>query len=228
MKNIFFIPAAGSANRMNGIPKFLLPLDKSNYLLKFHLENITNLFSTNTKILIGTSNTNYSLLNNLNLKGDLQNLNSNSMVSTVLQLSSQNRDEQNVYTTLMPDTYFDDTEILKKMNHKLISTNLDIVLGLWKISKLQLGKVGQCIIDTERQMITEIIDKDKNCKEPYFWGVVMWKDSFFKFINNEDAHFGISINRAINANLKVGYEVANSRYFDCGTFNEYKELISYL
>ena len=56
----------------------------------------------------------------------------------------------------------------------------------------------------------------------------MWKPSFNQYIKEGDKHFGISLNRAINNNLEVGYVKANQEYFDCGTFSEYQTLLNSL
>ena len=75
------------------------------------------------------------------------------------------------------------------------------------------------------ESVKKIIDKDVNCKEEYFWGLIMWKPSFNNFISDTDLHFGISLNRAIENKLKVGYVKSQDEYFDCGTFDEYKNLL---
>ena len=37
---LHIIPAAGTATRISGIPKFLLPIEQDNFLLKFHTEEL--------------------------------------------------------------------------------------------------------------------------------------------------------------------------------------------
>jgi len=41
-------------------------------------------------------------------------------------------------------------------------------------------------------------------------------------------HFGTSLNRAIENNLKIGYVKSQDEYFDCGTFDEYQNLLKNL
>ena len=65
------------------------------------------------------------------------------------------------------------------------------------------GKLGQCNLSKDK--VLEVIDKDESCNEEYFWGSLCWNKEFNNFINSEDEHFGVSINRAIKSNLNVGY-----------------------
>ena len=53
----------------------------------------------------------------------------------------------------------------------------------------------------------------------------MLEKEFNKYIDLNDQHFGISINRGIENNLNVGYIISDSDYFDCGTFEEYKHML---
>ena len=53
----------------------------------------------------------------------------------------------------------------------------------------------------------------------------MWKPSFNNFISDKDSHFGVSLNRAIENKLKIGYVISPDEYFDCGTFDEYQNLL---
>ena len=67
---------------------------------------------------------------------------------------------------------------------------------------------------TKKEECKKIIDKDVNCKEEYFWGLIMWKPSFNNFISDKDLHFGTSLNRAIeNINLKQEKRVLESKLF---------------
>ena len=48
-----FIPAAGLATRLGGIPKFLLPVNDRQTLIGFHIDNLKKI--KNNEILIGTN-----------------------------------------------------------------------------------------------------------------------------------------------------------------------------
>lgn len=213
-----FVPAAGLATRLGGIPKFLLPISDKNTLLGFHIDNLKKL--KNNEISIGTNKKFYKILQDIYKEISIKKLNSSSMVQTVTKLNLENK---KLSLVIMPDTYFENYKIVEDMRTKIISSNLDVVLGLWKIKQSQIGKLGQCMLDGDR--VKKIIDKDVNCKEEYFWGLIMWKPSFNNFISDKDSHFGVSLNRAIENKLKIGYVISPDEYFDCGTFNEYQNLL---
>ena len=79
-----------------------------------------------------------------------------------------------------------------------------------------------------KDKVLEVIDKDESCNEEYFWDLFVGTKEFNNFINSEDEHFGVSINRAIKSNLNVGYIKSDTNYFDCGTFDEYKFMLENL
>ena len=216
-----FIPAAGLASRLGGIPKFLLPISDRQTLIGHHVDNLIKL--ENYEISIGTSEKFYETLLDVYKDLIIEKIDSSSMVETVSKLRLE---KERLSLVIMPDTYFENYQIVREMRKKIQSTELDVVLGVWKIKEDQIGKLGQCLIEGE--LIKKIIDKDISCKEEYFWGLIMWKPSFNQYIKERDKHFGISLNRAINNNLEVGYVKANQEYFDCGTFSEYQTLLNSL
>lgn len=214
-----FIPAAGQASRLGGIPKFLLPISDRQTLIGHHIDSIIEL--EDYEISIGTSEKFYKILLDIYKDFTIEKINSSSMVETVSKLRLVN---DKLSLVIMPDTYFKSYQIVREMRDKIHATELDIVLGIWKIKEEQVGKLGQCKI--EGDLIKKIIDKDINCKEEYFWGLIMWKPNFNQYIKEKDEHFGVAINRAIDNKLEVGYVIANQEYFDCGTFSEYKTLLN--
>ncbi len=216
-----FIPAAGLATRLGGIPKFLLPVNDRQTLIGFHIDNLKKI--KNNEILIGTNKKFYKTLQDIYEEISIKKINSSSMVQTVTKLNLENK---KLSLVIMPDTYFENYKIIEYMREKITSSNLDVVLGIWKIKQSQIGKLGQCKLDGDS--VKKIIDKDVNCKEEYFWGLIMWKPSFNNFISDKDLHFGTSLNRAIENNLKIGYVKSQDEYFDCGTFDEYQNLLKNL
>ena len=213
-----FIPAAGLATRLGGIPKFLLPVNDRQTLIGFHIDNLKKI--KNNEISIGTNKKFYKTLQDIYEEITIKKINSSSMVQTVTKLNLENK---KLSLVIMPDTYFENYKIIEYMREKIISSNLDVVLGIWKIKQSQIGKLGQCMLDGDS--VKKIIDKDVNCKEEYFWGLIMWQPSFNNLISDKDLHFGTSLNRAIENKLKIGYVKAQDEYFDCGTFDEYQNLL---
>ncbi len=216
-----FIPAAGKASRLAGLPKFYLPIKENNFLLNYHIKNLQN--KENYDIFLGVNSSFYESLENTFQDIKVIQIQSNSMVETVCKLGLP---ENGNSLVIMPDTFFKDYQVINDMAEKLVNENYDAVLGLWKIRSDQKGKLGQCTLSKDK--VLEVIDKDETCNEEYFWGSLCWNKEFNNFINSEDEHFGISINRAIKSNLNVGYIKSDTNYFDCGTFDEYKFMLENL
>jgi len=217
-KTKVLIPAGGSATRLGGIPKFFLPLNNESFLLKNHIDNLSIL--SDIEIIIGINEKFSESIKDIFQYIKIITVKSHSMVDTVTQIGLC---QNNNSIVIMPDTYFSDYGIVNKVIKSLETSNNDIVLGVWRIEESQKGKLGQCVISDEK--VVKVIDKDKNCNEELFWGLIAWKPTFTKFIKPEDSHFGISINRAIENNLNVGFSFSDSKYYDCGTFSEYKNML---
>jgi len=77
----------------------------------------------------------------------------------------------------------------------------------------------------EKNLVTDVVDKNKNIKYDYLWGVVLFNNKLWEFIKKEEQHIGYSLGPAIKNDLKFGCVVAGGRYFDCGTLDEYWELV---
>ena len=166
---------------------------------------------------------------NLDLEGDLSELDDVADINGLVYFPGTINLKP--FSMLKEDDFMNDfqvnvlgaAKIVKKVINRLEISNNDIVLGVWRIEESQKGILGQCVISNEK--VIKVIDKDKNCNEELFWGLIAWKPTFTKFIKSKDSHFGISINRAIENNLNVGFLLSDSKYYDCGTFNEYKDLL---
>lgn len=175
----YIVPVAGQASRLNGIPKYLLPINKQNYLLKFHIELIKTSFTeNNVEIVIGTNKTNSQILKHLYPKLNILAFESNSMVETVIKSKKELNEEEAVYGCIMPDTYFSDHEIYSKMFNKIY--DFDAVVAVWRITEDQAGKLGQCDIDSNERL-TNVVDKNPECKLPFFGGVLCGKIVLINF-----------------------------------------------
>lgn len=225
---IGLIPCSGTASRINNIPKFLLPCKEGNLL-----DNTIKIFQDNNidNIYISVSSQNKDYIEKRNI------INSNikyivkdteTMSETVSYLTNFTA---NKYILIMPDTYFitsDNKECnnyyfkeLKELYIKLFKYK--IVVVLWKIKESQYGKLGQISIDKNK--VIDIIDKDPNCRYPYSWGIIGWNKDLNKLIDIKTPHIGYLLNSALKENIDIGYVISNSEYFDCGTKEEYFDMI---
>ena len=223
MNNIIgLIPCSGTASRINGIPKFLLPCKEGNLI-----NNTINIFKNNgikyINISVSEKNKDYIIpLCDNNIKYIIKD--TKTMSETVYHLINMKSEK---YILIMPDTYFislgkpsDLPEITQMIN---LLDKFKIVVILWKIKEFQYGKLGQINIDDNK--VIDIIDKDINCRYPYSWGIIGWDNSVNNLIDIETPHIGYIINKALEQNIDVGYIIATSEYFDCGTPSEYFEMI---
>lgn len=217
---LHIIPAAGRATRIGGIPKFLLPIDEKKFLLDFHVNSIL-LNKENLRKVIAVSKEFYDTVDRMNFNAELVIVDTKTMNETVLEVIKFFPDEQN-YLLTMPDTFFSDDDLINKM-YSQYQENVEGTLGVWKIKENQKGKLGQCKISDK--FVIDIKDKDINCNYKFFWGTLMWSKTLNKFISKHDPHIGFMAEKAINSNHLFNFQKAQNSYFDCGTFESYKELL---
>lgn len=222
---ICILPICGSATRIGNIPKFLLPITSNVTLLK---ETIKKAFDNGFHINIFTTPDYGSIIynylkNNFDMKQIKINLMETSTMSeTVLGV---NYNINSIYSLLMPDTYFEDDHCLTKLYDMYNVEECDIVLGVFEIRNEQKGKLGQVLFDNENNLI-DVIDKDATCEYKYAWGTILWNHKFFYFIDETTSHIGKCLPNALNNGLKIKVCVLDGQYYDCGTVDEYKLLLS--
>ena len=220
------IPASGKATRLSGIPKFLLPIPNMNNLISFHL-SLSESSKNFKNINIATNSSFYEIINNLEDLNSIKKLQAIEILNTKTMNETINHFkyiDSEYFLLTMPDTFFTDKEIIKKMIHEIeADQSLDCVLGLWNIKESQRIKVGQCKIEDNR--VVEVIDKNPKYRFNHLWGSVLFKKSFWEFIDSNDPHIGYSFNPAIQSGLKIGYAIASGSYYDCGTIEEYWDMV---
>jgi hypothetical protein len=216
---IGIIPACGNATRMGGIAKFNLKIptsgetliswhvksqleycDKVIILVKKEHEDSLNMFKDNNKIVILTEQT-------------------SSMSETVQKATKKFYADE--YVVGMPDTFVIGDNPYKKIITNNI--NSDLNLGVFKIKDSQKGKLGQ--INVIDEVVVDCIDKDMNCNYKHSWGFLRFNRSILKLIDKQTPHIGYVINPAIKEKLLVTASIVDGEYFDCGTQEEYQELI---
>jgi choline kinase len=217
------LPAAGSASRMRGIPKFLLPCsDQYQTLIERHLENLLKYCET---VWIPTRPELVNLLQSLGLSSDrvvIVSLSTQSMTETVLKIARISSADN--FILCMPDTYFHG----ELPYEELANIDSDLRLACWKIRKEQMGKLGQIEFADSKIANGKILnsrDKDANCEFEHSWGALSFNRKFIELGKPEMPHVGYIINPAINAGLDIQGFTLKGQYFDCGTPMEYLQLI---
>lgn len=212
------IPAAGLATRMRGIPKFLLPCDSTyNTLIEAH---ISALLQTCETVWIPTRPEMILLLDSLGLAQDrvvllpMTTENMTQTVSKVLQIAKTEN-----FHLVMPDTFFHGEKPYATLN-----ANPDLVdLACWKIRDDQKGKLGQVLIQDKKAI--DIQDKDPKCSYEHSWGALTFNRELINYSESSDPHIGYAIRTALKNGETITARVMHGQYFDCGTPNEYLNML---
>lgn len=212
--NTVLFPASGSAQRMRGIPKFLLPSGKMDLsLIELHVRNVLNYAD---EILIGLNPIFLDIVLNANL--NLHNsriipLETKTMTETVLKLTQFSSGTR--FTIIMPDTVFESSQ-----SYEFSNLRSDLDLSLWKIRSDQYGKLGQVSVDPNGKVL-DCVDKNPDCRYEFSWGALTFNRNFLDLLDLDFPHVGYGIVPALKANLSVNGVILPGRYWDCGTPLEY-------
>lgn len=212
------IPAAGYATRMNGMPKFLLPINLSGQSLLFkHIKLASGFYE---KIRIATREE-FSPLLNRELLGEnveITLMSTRTMSETILNLARESKSDH--FGLVMPDTFF-----LGGSPHSfLTSQRNDLGIAAWKIRPEQRGKLGQ--LEIAGDSATKVVDKDPNCDFPYAWGALSFSRDFLQLIEVEMPHIGYGIPEWLSSKGVNSCEIIDGEYYDCGTPSEYFSLLN--
>lgn len=220
---IGLLPAAGSATRMGGLPKFLLPVgDFDDTLMKRHIDHM---LAVTDKIVISTRPENATLLKPY-LSGRVYLMvdDTKTMSETVIRMMSLV--ENDSYLLGMPDTYFLGEQPYAKVAESLHGS-VEMTLGIWTIREEQKGQLGQVEVDSDWNVIGSM-DKNPVCDFEYSWGVMAFKPSILRHLDITDPHVGYAIPRLITSGSQVVGCHVTGEYVDCGTPNEFRRLLAEL
>jgi len=220
------IPAAGTATRMGGLPKFLLPstggrngnlLSPGSSLLQQHINyglDFTDL------VIVVTRPENAHLINPYTIANRVEMIvmETKTMAETILRSSRVCNAKENL--VLMPDTYFSEGFEASTM---CLRDSEAAAVGLWKIKQEQIGTVGQidCQYDDNGDgFVSKHTDKSLDCKFPFVWGAMNISSYGIGLLNEAMPHVGYLISKLLEINqpnLKVGARFQKGEYLDCGT-----------
>lgn len=222
---IGLLPCAGSAQRLLGLPKFMLPLkDKRLCLLTNWINGLIDIGCD--KIIIACSPSTLVFMKHIDVLSisDKVCVKDVGLTETMNEtiLKSLENEVYDVVVMAMPDTVVTsfDKSFVDKIGDNIISC------CLWNIRKDQLGKIGQCKINNDT--VCDIIDKDERCDYKFGWGVIAFKPPFMKYMSSTDLHPGYSMKKALEDNVKLSYEICKGQYFDCGTVEGYRTYLNYI
>jgi NDP-sugar pyrophosphorylase family protein len=207
---------------MRGIPKFLLPCDEEYLtLLERHVHNMLKYCKV---IWIPTRPDLTILIETLGITSErvvVVPMVTKSMTETILKVAAISSADD--FMLCMPDTYFEGE--LPYQNLRELQG--DLKLACWAIRPEQKGKLGQILFESgnNTSRIIDSRDKDPGCTFDYSWGAMSFRRELLKIANPEMPHTGYLIKPAIENRLVVDGFVVKGNYFDCGTPNEYLQML---
>lgn len=226
---IGIIPAAGKAERMNGLPKMLLPIATTGGTLIGRLVwSMTQVELSG--IHVGVSSENYSRLAStlIGEKIYVSPMDTPTMSKTAITLHDfshnfMGKDEPVVFG--MPDTYFEDKQAFVKLAAEL-DAGADVAVGVFYARPEQRHKLG--MVEIAGDEVLHIIDKPEQTDLIWAWGVLAWKSRFWDLLDAKDPHVGYALPRALAAGMDVRAVKMTGGYWDCGTPEEYFDLVTHL
>jgi len=225
------LPASGSATRMRGLPKFLLPCDKDYVsLLERHIENFLEFCET---VWVPVRPDLVPIVESLKIPEErvvILTMTTQSMTETVrrvVELSSGNR-----FVLAMPDTFF----YGELPYQHLVESKDPMSLACWRIRPEQYGKLGQVEIKSAKiphleselpleGFVTRAEDKNPECRFPYSWGAMAFDRAVMDFASDEMPHTGYLLPKILEKEIPIGAKVMDGEYFDCGTPSEYLAML---
>ena len=219
------LPAAGVAARLNGIPKFLMPIDSVGTTLLDHHVNL--LLQSVSRVLIPVRPENARFVGRFasDSRVVVTALETQSMADTVGRCAAAMTGDSEVLLG-MPDTYFSDRNSYAKMLSNTYPHS-SFVMGAWKISPEQRGSLGQIHVGPNG-LVTSVIDKDPNCKFDRAWGILRLPASALADGLEKFETIGDLFTQRVEMGETTYCHEMDGRYIDCGTFGGLKDLYSTL
>lgn len=218
---IGILPAAGSATRIHGLPKYLLPVGDS-YLLKRHVDLMRD---ESNAVYIGASPENWELAYHYAPDAFLYPpIEYQTMTQTVLSYKEQlvslgERLEPVIFG--MPDTFIEDDQVYAKLYRRLQAC--DVAVAVFRARPGQHTHGG--MVSFSHNRVTEVIDKPAETNLQYIWGALAWKPAFWDCLTPDMPHVGYGLPVAIARGLDVRAVICEGGFWDCGTPEEYFECI---
>lgn len=219
---IGLLPAAGKAERIHGLPKYLLPVGDS-YLLDIHVKRMQA--ADVSQVYIGANAANCDLLNHYSPFATVvyEANPCETMSETILATAETGGEIIPLPTVLfgMPDTYFEDEQVYVKLTAALDTAS--VAVAVFELRPMQYRNIGCVRIEDGR--ITKVLDKPTLAHFIRGWGALAWRPEFWQYLDPRDAHVGFAVQRAIEAGVDVRAVYCEGDYWDCGTPDEYFECI---
>lgn len=224
MTMIGILPCAGKAERMNGLPKYLLPCPGGHLLGK----HIREMQAVADSVWIGCNNDNKPFLYGY-VPEEVGKANvgaTQTMSETVLNMREDAHIGDADVLFGMPDTWWNHTEIYNDLRLGVTSLGWDVAVAVWSVRPDQRGQGGQVKIGDNGWDVVDVKDKNPNSDYIWIWGALAWKPEFWQYIDRDMPHVGYALMSAAKAglNIKAIKYSGNMSFHDAGTPERYFEL----
>ena len=228
-REILVLPVGGSATRMLGLPKFMLPVSEAETLIERHCRGAMSAGYDEVHIITRQRYFNliesYLLEREITAKIDVLPHETKTMSETLRIGSEFIEDVRTASVTIgLADTAFHGASY-EHIYRNLIDDPADYTLGLFSIREDQFGKLGQVDIDSTGKVIS-MKDKTLNCTFPAIWGLAKVPGAMLTDLDISDAHIGIGLEKRVTEGEYVSGVMNSAEYYDCGTFTEYRLFLS--
>jgi hypothetical protein len=211
MRKIGLLPASGSAKRLNGIPKFLLPIPGGT-LLSRHIDQMLEVCD---EVRVSTRKAWLPLLDSMDLPSQVKvyEIEPSTFSHAIHQMSDDGR-----LLIGMPDTYISSENPYKAM----LESDGDVVLAGFNCPEELLGSVGQFLTDKDGN-ISDLRDKEQGCAYPNMWGAMLLNAVQVDETLDTPSH---QIMNWVAEGKLVKAVKCDGIYIDAGTFAGLKKLYS--
>jgi hypothetical protein len=211
---IGLLPASGSASRLGGIPKFCLPLNDTQNILQWHVEQMLKVCDI---VKISTRSSWLPIVNQMDLPPTavVYEIEPSTMSDALVKMMVNPNSK---YIIGMPDTYMpgSDGEFYKQ----LAESDANVTLAAFNCHEDLMGRVGQIKFD-EFNNVIDALDKTAGCDYNYMWGAMSLQNVY---VNEELPNPGVQIMDWANEGKDVKAVIAKGKYLDIGTVNGLKML----
>lgn len=197
---IGLLPASGRSERLNGIPKFLLPTYTGELLIQYHVRLMRPFVD---EIRICTRDRWFGLMLELVPAIRLYRLEPSSMNAALKVIAG----DDNLIG--MPDTFFTGSNPYEG----LAAVNESVGIAIWGCSDDLRGSVGQ--VDFQDGQILDVRDKDSACTYPFMWGALRLDAAAIASLDPENPHPGYDLLDLIDSR-RYGVTVQTGHYIDAG------------
>lgn len=206
---IGILPASGSASRLNGIPKFILPVSEGKSLLQWHVDLMSRACSS---VFIPTRQRWKVLVDDLMLNANIIEKEPSTMADAVLEITKEVTDTVIIG---MPDTYIHGVK--SNFYSDLLTSDGDIVLATWDYAPQKMrGKIGQVLADDKGNVLS-VVDKDPDCDYPEMWGALLFRNGSINKIDPKGGSVLNKVNDWIAEGVSVKRVKMSGEYIDAGT-----------